>query len=259
MKELIAIQSELKVTKDLVNSFGGFNYRSAEGILEAVKPLLLKHKCLLLLSDDIRTNGTNNYVEATATIINEKELTVNVKALAREAVSQKGMNDAQLTGSTSSYARKYALSGLFLLDDNKDGDSPNYNKQSDQDTNAHEQVVEKELGGRNLTEEAGNCKNLAELAVWYGNLPEEMKKKGSPAVAVKDNRKAEIQEAQIEADTQTSLPKQEEKGTPAHTFESLKTQTLVQLKEIAKEVGVAGYTKMNKVTLITSIIKIVGE
>lgn len=122
MKKLLTIQNELKVPKDKKNTFANFNYRNAEGILEKVKPLLIKHDCVLTLNDDIIEVGGRVYVKATATIKDDKE-SVSVSASAREQDSKKGMDEAQITGAASSYARKYALSGLFLLDDGNDPDS----------------------------------------------------------------------------------------------------------------------------------------
>lgn len=123
MKELINIQAELKAPKSQRNDFGRYNYRSCEDILEAVKPLLNKEGCILLLSDEIINIGNRNYVKATATFIGPKDKTVSVSANACEPETQKGMNSAQITGSASSYARKYALNGLFAIDDTKDADT----------------------------------------------------------------------------------------------------------------------------------------
>lgn len=124
MEKLRQIQTELNVPKNLFNKFGNYNYRSAEGIIKAVKPYLQKFKCTLKLNDEIIQVGDRYYVKATATIIDdETKETETASANAREPQDKKGMDDSQLTGSTSSYARKYALNGLFLLDDNKDPDS----------------------------------------------------------------------------------------------------------------------------------------
>ena len=125
--KLMHIQTELKAPKNLYNSFGNYHYRNAEGIQEALKPLESKYNVTVMLSDEIVEVGGRVYVKATATItdiaIGES---VSVSAYAREALDKKGMDDAQVTGATSSYARKYALNGLFLLDDTKDVDTEEY-------------------------------------------------------------------------------------------------------------------------------------
>jgi len=120
MKDLVRIQKELKANKGQYNSFGKYKYRSCEDILESVKPLL--GECYITLSDTMEQIGERYYIKATATISKENE-SVSVTAYAREALAQKGMNDAQITGSSSSYARKYALNGLFAIDDTKDDDT----------------------------------------------------------------------------------------------------------------------------------------
>lgn len=125
MKELITIQSELKAPKSQFNKFGGYKYRKAEDILEAVKPLLAKQKCTLTITDDIVMVGNRIYVKATATIKNEKGECETTTGWAREEESKKGMDGSQITGASSSYARKYALNGLFAIDDNADSDTPN--------------------------------------------------------------------------------------------------------------------------------------
>ena len=122
MKELIDIQRRLKAAKTQVNNVMRFSYRSAEDILEAVKPLLAENECWLTLADDIALIGERYYVRATVTIHNTKGESETVTALAREAESKKGLDDSQVTGMASSYARKYALNGLFAIDDNKDAD-----------------------------------------------------------------------------------------------------------------------------------------
>lgn len=125
MKELIVIQSELKAPKSQFNKFGGYKYRKAEDILEAVKPLLAKQKCTLTITDDIVMVGNRIYVKATATIKNEKGECETTTGWAREEESKKGMDGSQITGASSSYARKYALNGLFAIDDNADSDTTN--------------------------------------------------------------------------------------------------------------------------------------
>ena len=125
MKELISIQSELKAPKSQYNKFGGYKYRKAEDILEAVKPLLAKQKCTLIITDDVVLIGNRIYVKATATIKNEKGECETTTGWAREEETKKGMDGSQITGASSSYARKYALNGLFAIDDNADSDTTN--------------------------------------------------------------------------------------------------------------------------------------
>lgn len=132
MKELIAIQSELKAPKSQFNKFGGYKYRKAEDILEAVKPLLNKQKCTLTITDDIVMVGNRIYVKATATIKNEKGEFETTTGWAREEETKKGMDGSQITGASSSYARKYALNGLFAIDDNADSDTTNDGQQQTQ-------------------------------------------------------------------------------------------------------------------------------
>jgi len=153
MKELIEIQNRLNAPKSRRNDFGKYNYRSAEDILKAAKPLLKELGCVLLLSDEVKEvgnaytfntqendsrsgkssasayNGTRVYVVATATIINSAGEKLSVQGMAREEVAKKGMDAAQITGAASSYARKYALNGLFAIDDSVDADSLNTSAQ----------------------------------------------------------------------------------------------------------------------------------
>jgi hypothetical protein len=124
-EQLVDIQQTLKAPKGQYNSFSKFNYRSCEDILEAVKPLL--KGLSLTISDEVVNIGNSNYVKATAYISNG-ETDVHTTAFAREAIDRKGMDDAQITGSTSSYARKYALNGLFAIDDTKDADTQDNTK-----------------------------------------------------------------------------------------------------------------------------------
>ena len=130
MKNLIAIQQELKAPKDKYNSFGGFSYRSAEGIMEEVKPLLAKYGCIIMLSDSAVVLDGWHYIKSTA-IFKDKEWQTSVEALAREPETKKGMDAPQISGTASSYARKYALSGLLMIDDNKDADTDEYVKQTE--------------------------------------------------------------------------------------------------------------------------------
>lgn len=142
-EKLAAVQQELKAPKDKKNTFAGYSYRSAEGILEAVKPVLKKYEAAITLSDEIVEIGGRIYVKATAkffdvakaeTKITSIEMTfcggISVTAYAREAEEKKGLDPSQITGTASSYARKYALNGLLLIDDTKDADTDEYQKQT---------------------------------------------------------------------------------------------------------------------------------
>lgn len=124
-KKLIEVQMELKAPKNQRNSFGNYNYRSAEDILEALKPILAKHEATVILSDKIIVKENMwTYAEATATFVDiETGESVSSNGYAREAETKKGMDPSQITGSASSYARKYALNGLLLIDDTKDADT----------------------------------------------------------------------------------------------------------------------------------------
>ena len=134
MKKLVNIQSELKAPKGNFNSFGKYKYRSCEDILEAVKPLLSKYKCVLILSDDIVQVGERYYIKATATLTDtETGESITNSALARESQEKKGMDDSQITGTASSYARKYALNGLFAIDDTKDADTDEFKIQQEEE------------------------------------------------------------------------------------------------------------------------------
>ena len=128
MKELLEslgkIQTELKAPKNQHNSFGNYNYRSCEDILEAVKPLLAREGLILKLEDELENIGDRYYIKATAYLYGSGGCLTNV-AYAREEDTKKGMDGSQITGASSSYARKYALNGLFLIDDNKDSDFTN--------------------------------------------------------------------------------------------------------------------------------------
>lgn len=145
MEELMKIQSELKAPKGQYNSFGRYKYRSCEDILEAVKPLLLKYGCTLTITDDIIpveasvkelkpnmdiVTFIRVYVKATCTLTNKDGKTVTVNGFAREADTKAGMDVSQITGAASSYARKYALNGLFCIDDTKDSDTNELRQQS---------------------------------------------------------------------------------------------------------------------------------
>ena len=130
---LMAVQAELKAPKNQHNSFGKYDYRSAEDIIEAVKPLLKENGLFLNMSDDIVLIGDRYYVKATVKVVDVVTgESVQTSALAREAAQKKGMDESQVTGTASSYARKYALNGLFAIDDNRDADTDEYAAQTRQ-------------------------------------------------------------------------------------------------------------------------------
>lgn len=171
MKELIEIQKELKAPKNQRNNFGKYNYRSCEDILEAVKPLVNEKGCSVLLSDAVEQIGERIYVKAIATLYKNKEEFIQTTAYAREPLQQKGMNEAQITGSASSYARKYALNGLFAIDDTKDSDTNEYKKQSDNSPVGKIPLTE---SGLKFLEENGTLKQVDE-ALFNRSLTSEQK------------------------------------------------------------------------------------
>ena len=128
-EKLLAVQNELKAPKDKRNNFGGYNFRSCEGILEAVKPLLQEQGLLLTIKDEVVNIGDRYYVRATALLDDiSSNGEIAITALAREEEAKKGMDASQITGTASSYARKYALNGLFLIDDTKDADTDEFHR-----------------------------------------------------------------------------------------------------------------------------------
>lgn len=144
---LVAIQSSLKAPKSQTNTFGKYNYRSCEDILEAVKPFLKDKGLTLNLTDTLECAGDRVYIKATATLSDGTETRVST-ALAREPESKKGMDDSQVTGTASSYARKYALNGLFCIDDTKDADTDAYAEQT--------QKAAEQTKGTNVSDAAVN-------------------------------------------------------------------------------------------------------
>lgn len=172
MKRLIAIQQALKAPKNQKNSFGGYNYRSCEDILEAVKPLLAKQNLALLISDEVCNIGERYYVRAVAQLLDGEKshdnLIAETVAYAREEETQKGMSASQLTGSTSSYARKYALNGLFAIDDTKDADA----------TNTHGKEVKKAVDvdvDLEIIEGLKACNTLADLVNYKDSYKDKVK------------------------------------------------------------------------------------
>jgi len=121
-EKLIKIQTELKAPKNQFNKFGGYSYRSCNDIMEALKPLLQANQVSILLNDELVMIGNRYYIKATASLQDDKEK-ITTTAYARESETKKGMDESQITGSASSYARKYALNGLFAIDDVKDADT----------------------------------------------------------------------------------------------------------------------------------------
>ena len=144
-EKLLNIQTELKAPKSQRNNFGKYNYRSCEDILEAVKPLLKKEKCTLIINDEIERLEARYYikaryyVKATVDLIDiETGEKISTNAYAREEESKKGMDGSQVTGASSSYARKYALNGLFAIDDTKDSDTTNQHDKKQNAPNQHD-------------------------------------------------------------------------------------------------------------------------
>lgn len=131
-EKLSKVQMELKCNKSQYNSFGKYKYRSCEDILEAIKPILEKHKLTLRMTDELVCIGERYYVKATAYLYDTEKSTdmLGTTAYARESEKKTGMDESQITGTASSYARKYALNGLFLIDDTKDADTDEYHEQT---------------------------------------------------------------------------------------------------------------------------------
>ncbi len=146
-KRLMELQHELKAPKNLYNNFGKYKYRNAEGILEAVKPMLKKYNMTMIISDEIVQIGERYYIKAVVTLFDvESDDYMSAEALARESLDKKGMDDSQITGTASSYARKYALNGLFLLDDTKDADSDEYHEQTNNESQLKDVITAEQMG-----------------------------------------------------------------------------------------------------------------
>lgn len=150
IKNLVNIQNELKAPKSNFNSFGKYRYRSAEDILTAVKPLLAKYKCTMTITDEVIFIGGRFYIKATATITDEDGNTESVSAFAREDESKKGMDGSQITGTASSYSRKYCLNGMFLIDDTKDADTDEFYNQTTQSQSKITKAFLKEHGNERI-------------------------------------------------------------------------------------------------------------
>lgn len=169
--QLAQIQSELKAPKGQRNTFGKYNYRSCEDILEAVKPLLTERGLVILITDDIVQIGERYYVRATATIYDSEGSYISNSALAREELKRTGMDASQITGATSSYARKYALNGLFAIDDTKDADATNKGQDEPKPAKATAQPV--------FTDEIrtalAKAQSVQELVETFGKLPQTLR------------------------------------------------------------------------------------
>lgn len=148
LKKLFEIQQELKVPKNQRNTFGNYNFRNCEDIMEASKPICKKYNCLLTCSDEVIYVGERYYIRATATLFDlDSNESISTNAEAREEETKKGMDASQITGASSSYARKYALNGLLQLDDNKDADTTEYQKQNNvtKKTTNQEMITEEQI------------------------------------------------------------------------------------------------------------------
>ena len=162
MKELFNIQQSLKAPKDKYNSFGKYKYRSCESILEAVKPLLKENGCTLVGNDDIVLIGNVIFLKATYVLTNKEGESISATAFARHDDDKKGMDGSQITGATSSYARKYALNGLFAIDDSKDADT---------EENANERKAAEDLVLKGLLEKVAKCNTREELTQLHNANP----------------------------------------------------------------------------------------
>lgn len=160
-QKLQNIQSRLKVEKKNYNDFGGYSYRSCEDILEAVKPLLLENNLALVMTDEVEAVGERYYIQATAILYDtENGTNISATAYAREAKEKKKMDDAQVTGSSSSYARKYALNGLFAIDDAKDSDFLNQGENTARQQGR--QNTQQGQQGRQSNQQRSNPSNILE-------------------------------------------------------------------------------------------------
>lgn len=161
--KLADIQAKLKAPKNQENKFGGYKYRSCEDILEAVKPLLKEAGVILTISDTIEEVGGRVYVKASA-FISDGKMSISTTAYAREAEARKGMDDSQVTGSASSYARKYALNGLFAIDDTKDADATNTHEKGQNEAQA---LDNKPATSQQLEKIKKTVENIAALLTYY--------------------------------------------------------------------------------------------
>lgn len=178
MQELQIIQAKLKAPKGQYNSFGGFKYRSLEDIFEAVKPLLAETNTTLVISDEIELIGDRYYVCANVTLTNQKGEQVRNMAYAREDLVKGKMDGSQMTGSASSYARKYALNGLFCIDDTKDADTDEYTKVQEakgKKPTAKASAPTQPAMTAEMRKTLDNAKTVEELYEAFGKLPQNLR------------------------------------------------------------------------------------
>lgn len=194
MHRLIEIQQKLKAPKNQKNNFGGYMYRSAEDILEAVKPLLKEQNIALVIQDEIINIGERFYVKSTATLYGEdgKEI-IKTSALAREEENKKGQDGSQVTGASSSYARKYALNGLFAIDDTKDSDFTNTgNTEPKKPSKKEKPIADEDI---DIFEGLKACSAYSELAAYYkANFDKVHDKEAFNQLATKLKKKFEEKE-----------------------------------------------------------------
>lgn len=169
MEELMQIQSDLKAPKSQFNKFGNYHYRNSEDILEALKPLLKLRSCSLLINDEVVLIGERYYIKATVELTNSAGKSVTATGYAREALNKKGMDESQITGSASSYARKYALNGLFAIDDTKDADSFDNRPKQDAKQQAAKQQAPKQQTPKQQTNSNGSA-NIRTFGQLVGKL-----------------------------------------------------------------------------------------
>ena len=166
--KIVKIQSELKAPKGQRNDFGKYNYRSCEDIFEAVKPYLAKYELGLTVTDELVAIGERYYVKATATLFDGNSNKIENTAYAREEETKKGMDGSQITGASSSYARKYALNGLFLIDDTKDSDATNTHgkdePKAEPKTSAEPKATETQI--KKIKELLGD-ERVGKMLAWY--------------------------------------------------------------------------------------------
>lgn len=182
MKELQMIQSVLKAPKGQFNKFGGYKYRSCEDIVEAVKPLLKTYECVLTMSDDLVLIWDRYYIKATATLINKEWKQIITTGYAREEETKKWMDGSQITWSSSSYARKYALNGLFAIDDGVDSDSTNKWEEKKEEKSEEKQWITKE--------QVLSLKDKAEWVTKFATAEDMINKLRESYLISKDNAKA---------------------------------------------------------------------